>query len=189
MDVEWLEIFVLFWILNQVLLDFTRVRNGTLLPLERDNVYQESIANHHPSRSSAVGVPLIVFQPFYCWTHFISFHFTNNTISLVCKKVSSLMAQTVLVESFHLSSLQGNEFSSVITQSVPLEWTHRELSFEWSHVHVSCQQFRIWKFSGFCQIHLRQWKDYGSVFLSGKFSPSSNGSFLFWQWKTPFWPI
>ena len=46
----------------------------------------------------------------------------------------------VLIQSFHLSGhtfrfrLQENELSSVITQTVPLESTHRELSFEWSHL-------------------------------------------------------
>ena len=30
--------------------------------------------------------------------------------------------------------LQENELSSVITQTVPLESTHRELSFEWSYL-------------------------------------------------------
>ena len=33
-----------------------------------------------------------------------------------------------------LDSSQENELSSVITQTVPLEWTHQELSFEWSHL-------------------------------------------------------
>ena len=30
--------------------------------------------------------------------------------------------------------LQENELSSVITQTVPLECTRQELSFEWSHL-------------------------------------------------------
>ena len=34
-------------------------------------------------------------------------------------------------------SLQENELSSVITQTVSLECTHQELSFEWSHLQVS----------------------------------------------------
>ena len=48
--------------------------------------------------------------------------------------------QKVLTESFHLSGhtfsfgLQENELSSVLTQTVPLECTHQELSFEWSHL-------------------------------------------------------
>ena len=43
------------------------------------------------------------------------------------------------IESFHLSGhtfrfgLQENELSSVITQTVPLESTHQELSFERGH--------------------------------------------------------
>ena len=46
----------------------------------------------------------------------------------------------MLIESFHLSGhtfrfrLQENFLSSVITQTVPLECTHQELSFEWSHL-------------------------------------------------------
>ena len=42
----------------------------------------------------------------------------------------------VLIKSGHTFGfrLQENEPSSVITQRVPLECTHPELSFEWSHL-------------------------------------------------------
>ena len=45
-----------------------------------------------------------------------------------------------VIESFYLNGqtfwfrLQENELSSVLTQTVPLECTHQELSFEWSHL-------------------------------------------------------
>ena len=55
-------------------------------------------------------------------------------------KLTILNKELVLIESFHLSGhtvrfrLQENELSPVITQTMPLGCTHRELSFEWSHL-------------------------------------------------------
>ena len=55
---------------------------------------------------------------------------TNSTIGTKC----------TVIESFYLNGqtfwfrLQENELSSVLTQTVPLECTHQELSFEWSHL-------------------------------------------------------
>ena len=37
--------------------------------------------------------------------------------------------------------MQGNELSLVLTQTVPLELTYREFSFEWSHHYVSSDSF------------------------------------------------
>ena len=41
-----------------------------------------------------------------------------------------------------------NELSSVITQTVPSESTHRELSFEWSHLRISLDSSGFRRFLG-----------------------------------------
>ena len=50
-----------------------------------------------------------------------------NLVSLTLLLPSYLCPQNIL-EKFE------KEASSVITQTVPLEWTHPEFSFEWSHL-------------------------------------------------------
>ena len=66
----------------------------------------------------------------------------DDAIAHNTNPLSSETNSKVLIERFHLNGpplgfVCTKMDSSVITQTVPLEWTHRELSFEWSHPWVS----------------------------------------------------
>ena len=86
----------------------------------------------------------------YFWLAFLS-HFFHTLITScswrwrskhdVCSTTMwTLPLKSTWINTLHLSDhtfrfpLQENKLSSVITQTVPLDCTHWELSFEWSHL-------------------------------------------------------